>query len=89
MVYFHFPLSVFLLFFSSITLKYKLQRMQIWCYLMVKTVRVSEKISEQLTVVVGRITAEKLEKQTYSDAVKYLLDHHVVFPPELTSHIEE
>ena len=63
--------------------------MQIWCYLMVKTVRVSEKISEQLTVVVGRITAEKLEKQTYSDAVKYLLDHHVVFPPELTSHIEE
>jgi regulator of sirC expression with transglutaminase-like and TPR domain len=38
---------------------------------------------------VGQDTAEMLAKQTYSDAIKYLLDHHVVFPPELTSRIEE
>ena len=63
--------------------------MQIGCIWMVKTVRVPEKLSKQLTVLVGRITAEKLEKQTYSDAIKYLLDHHVVFPSELISHIEE
>jgi len=56
---------------------------------MLKTVRVPEKMSEQCTVLVGRETVEKLEKQTYSDAIKYLLDHHVVFPPELVSHIEE
>ena len=56
---------------------------------MLKTVRVPEKVSEQYTVLVGRETAEKLEKQTYSDAIKYLLDHHVVFPSELISHIEE
>ncbi|MFH1327829.1 MAG: hypothetical protein ABIH76_03130, partial [Candidatus Bathyarchaeota archaeon] len=56
---------------------------------MVKTVRVSDKLSEKLTVLVGKITAEKLARQTYSDAIKYLLDHHVVFPPELVSHIEE
>ena len=69
--------------------KYKLQSMQIGCYLMAKTVRVTEKMSEQYTVLVGQETAEKLEKQTYSDAIKYLLDHHVVFPSELISHIEE
>jgi hypothetical protein len=56
---------------------------------MVKTVRVSDKLSNQLTVLVGKITAEKLARQTYSDAIKYLLDHHIVFPPELVSHIEE
>ena len=56
---------------------------------MLKTVRVPDKLSEQLTVLVGRETAEKLEKQTYSDAIKYLLDHHVVFPSEVISHIEE
>ena len=38
---------------------------------------------------VGRETAETLEKQTYSDAIKYLLDHHIVFPSEVISHIEE
>jgi len=47
---------------------------------MAKTVRVTEKMSEQLTVLVGK---------TYSDAIKYLLDHHVVFPPKLISHIDE
>jgi len=56
---------------------------------MAKTVRVSDKLSDQLTVLVGRITAEKLAKQTYSDAIKYLLDRHVVFPSEMVSHIEE
>jgi Arc/MetJ-type ribon-helix-helix transcriptional regulator len=56
---------------------------------MLKTVRVPEKSSEQYTVLVGRETAEKLEKQTYSDAIKYLLGHHIVFPSELISHIEE
>ena len=45
---------------------------------MLKTVRVPEKMSEQLTVLVGKLTAEKIEKQTYSDAIKYLLDHHVI-----------
>ena len=55
---------------------------------MLKTVRVP-KSSEQYTVLVGQETAEKLEKQTYSDAIKYLLGHHVVFPSELISHIEE
>ena len=56
---------------------------------MAKTIRVPDKLSEQLTVLVSRVTAEKLEKQTYSDAIKYLLDHHVVFPPKLISHIDE
>ena len=56
---------------------------------MVKTVRVSDKLSNQLTVLVGKMTAEKLARQTYSDAIKYLLDHHVVFPSELISRIEE
>ena len=56
---------------------------------MLKPVRVPEKMSEQYTVLVGKLTAEKLEKQTYSDAIKYLLDHHIVFPSELISHIEE
>ena len=55
---------------------------------MLKTVRVP-KSSEQLTVLVGKVTAEKLEKRTYSDAIKYLLGHHIVFPSELISHIEE
>ena len=56
---------------------------------MLKTVKVPEKISEKLSVLVGRETAEKLEKQTYSDAIKYLLDQHVVFPPQMISQIEE
>ncbi|MFH1328744.1 MAG: hypothetical protein ABIH76_07895 [Candidatus Bathyarchaeota archaeon] len=56
---------------------------------MAKTIRVPDKLSEQLTVLVGQVTAEKLAKQTYSDAIKYLLDHHVVFPPKLISHIDE
>ena len=56
---------------------------------MLKTARVTEKMSEQYTVLVGRETAEKLEKQTYSDAIKYLLDHHIVFSSEIISHIEE
>jgi len=56
---------------------------------MAKTVSVSDKMSDQLTVLVGKITAEKLAKQTYSDAIKYLLDHHVVFPSELISYVEE
>ena len=56
---------------------------------MVKTVRVSDKLSNQLTVLVGKMTAEKLARQTYSDAIKYLLDHHVVFPSEHISRIEE
>ena len=47
---------------------------------MAKTIRVSDKMSEKLTVLVGQVTAEKLAKQTYSDAIKYLLDRHVVFP---------
>ena len=63
--------------------------MQIGCYLMAKTVRVPDKLSEQLTILVGKVTAEKLEKQTYSDAIQYLLGHHVVFPSELILHIEE
>ena len=56
---------------------------------MLKTVGVPDKPSEQLTVLVGKLTAEKLEKRTYSDAIQYLLDHHIVFPSELISHIEE
>lgn len=56
---------------------------------MAKTVRVSDKLSEKLPVLVGQVTAEKLAAQTYSDAIKYLLDHHVVFPSELISRIEE
>jgi hypothetical protein len=56
---------------------------------MAKTVRVPEKSSEQLTVLVGKLTAEKLEKQTYSDAIKYLIDHHVIFSLEMISHIKE
>ena len=55
---------------------------------MLKTGRVP-KSSEQYTVLVGQETAEKLEKQTYSDAIKYLLDHHIIFPSELILHIEE
>lgn len=54
-----------------------------------KTVRVSDKLSEKLPVLVGQVTAEKLAEQTYSDAIKYLLDHHIVFPSELISRIEE
>ena len=46
-------------------------------------------MSEKLTVLVGQDTAEKLAKRTYSDAIKYLLDRHVVFPSEMISHIEE
>jgi len=38
---------------------------------------------------VEKITAEKLAKQTYSDVIKYLLDHHVIFPLDLISHTEE
>jgi hypothetical protein len=56
---------------------------------MARTVRVSAKLSEKLPVLVGQVTAEKLAKQTYSDAIKYLLDRHVVFPPELISRVEE
>ena len=56
---------------------------------MLKTVRVPEKMPEQYTVLVGRETAEKLEKQTYSDAIKYLLGHHIVFPSKMVSRIEE
>jgi len=56
---------------------------------MVKTVRVSDKVSDKLTVVVGQVTAEKLARQTYSDAIKYLLDRHVVFPSEMISYVEE
>ena len=63
--------------------------MQIGCYLMAKAVRVPDKLSEQLTVLVGKVTAEKLEKQTYTDAIQYFLGHHIVFPSELISHIEE
>ena len=46
-------------------------------------------MSEQLTVLVGKVTAEKLEKQTYSDAITYLLGHHIVFPSKMVSRIEE
>ena len=56
---------------------------------MAKTIRVSDKMSEKLTVLVGQNTAEKLAKQTYSDAIKYLLDRHVVFPSEMISYVEE
>ena len=56
---------------------------------MAKTIRVSDKMSEKLTVLVGQDSAEKLAKQTYSDAIKYLLERHVVFPSEMISHIEE
>ena len=56
---------------------------------MAKTIRVQDKMSEKLTVLVGQVTAEKLAKQTCSDDIKYLLDRHVVFPSEMISHIEE
>jgi hypothetical protein len=56
---------------------------------MLKSVKVPEKTSEKLSVLIGRETAEKLEKQTYSDAIKFLLDYHVVFPPQIISQIKE
>lgn len=56
---------------------------------MAKTIRVTDGTSEKLTFLVGNVTAEKLAKQTYSDAIKYLMDHHILFPSELISRIEE
>ena len=56
---------------------------------MVKTIKVSYKISEQLTFWVGKTTAEKRVKQTCSDAIKYLLEHRVMVPSEMIVHIEE
>jgi hypothetical protein len=56
---------------------------------MLKTVRVTEKVSRQPIVYVGKVAAEKLEKQTFSDAIKFLLDHYVIFPPEMISKIQE
>jgi hypothetical protein len=56
---------------------------------MLKTVRVTKKVSQQSTVYVGKVAAEKMEKQTFSDAIKFLLDHYVVFPPEMISKIQE
>ena len=56
---------------------------------MVNTVRVSNNVVNEFTVLVDEKTAEKLRKLTYSDAIKYLLDCHLVFPSELISRVEE
>ena len=54
-----------------------------------KTLRITDDVHEKLTGLLGELTAETLKMQTYTDAIKNLLDTSVIIPSELLTKVED
>jgi hypothetical protein len=54
-----------------------------------KTLRITDDVHEKLTGLLGELTAETLKMQTYTDAIKSLLDTSVLIPSDLLIKVEE
>ena len=54
-----------------------------------KTLRITDDVHEKLTGLLGELTAETLKMQTYTDAIKNLLDTSVLIPSDLLIKVEE
>jgi Arc/MetJ-type ribon-helix-helix transcriptional regulator len=48
-----------------------------------KNLKISDDIHENLTSLLGELTAQTSKMQTYQDAINALIDESVVLPPEL------
>ena len=54
-----------------------------------KTLRITDVVHEQLTGLLGELTAETKKMQTYTDAITSLLNQSVIIPPELLAKVED
>ena len=54
-----------------------------------KTLRITDDVHEKLTGLLGELTAETLKMQTYTDAIKSLLETSVIIPSELLTKVED
>jgi len=53
-----------------------------------KTLRITDDVHEQLTGLLGELTAETKKMQTYTDAIHSLLAQSVIIPQELLAKVE-
>ena len=61
----------------------------VWDGIKLKTLRITDDVHEKLTGLLGELTAETLKMQTYTDAIKSLLEQSVIIPPELLTKVED
>ena len=54
-----------------------------------KTLRITDDVHQKLTGLLGELTAETMKMQTYTDAIKSLLEQSVILPPELLARVED
>ena len=54
-----------------------------------KTLRITDDVHQKLTGLLGELTAETMKMQTYTDAIKSLLEQSVILPPELLAQVED
>jgi metal-responsive CopG/Arc/MetJ family transcriptional regulator len=53
-----------------------------------KTLKISDDVHQQLTALLGELTAQTMKMQTYQDAIEALLNQSVILPPELLKEVE-
>jgi len=54
-----------------------------------KTLRVSNRVYQQLTRLLGKLTAQSGVMKTFNDVVEDLVSRRVLLPPEMLKHIQE
>ena len=55
---------------------------------MINALGFSDIFSQKITFKVGEKMAEKLKNQNFSEAINYLLNHYIIFPPNLVQMID-
>lgn len=54
-----------------------------------RTLRVSNRVYQQLTRLLGKLTAQSGVMKTFNDVVEDLVSRRVLLPPEMLKHIQE
>ena len=55
---------------------------------MTNALGISDIFSQKITFKVGEEMAKKLKNQNFSEAINYLLNHYIIFPPNLVQMID-